>query len=93
MQNWFIYYKLDAATARRLEPRIRSMQDALTATTGISARLMQRADGDEQSTLMEVYEGVDDAAKFGAALARAIEQAQLPSLLVAQRRTERFVER
>lgn len=93
MQHWFVYYKLDAAAARDLEPRIRTMQRTLSATTGIPGRLMQRADGGAQSTLMEVYEGIDDAAAFDAALARAIEQAKLPSALVGQRRTERFVER
>jgi hypothetical protein len=92
VQHWFVYYKLDRVTARELEPRVRTMQQDIGATTGVRTRLMRRADGDDATTLLEVYEQVDDPAGFDHALAKAVARADLPAQLVAQRRCERFEE-
>ena len=94
MQHWFVYYKLDQDAVRELEPRIRAMQQALHAATGVQARLMQRADRErDTTTLLEVYERISEPAAFEAALAGALARADLPATLSAQRRTERFDDR
>lgn len=93
MEHWFVYYKLDAAAAADVEPAVRRLQRAVQAASGVRTRLMQRADGNGATTLLEVYEGVCEPAAFDDTLAAAIAQAGLPAPLLAQRRTERFEER
>ena len=93
MQHWFVYYKLDRVAASELEPRLRTMQQAISAATGVQTRLMRRADSDDATTLLEVYEQVVDPAGFDRILATAVARAALPAQLVAQRRCERFEER
>lgn len=88
----YIYYRVrDPATA---VPRVRAMQAALAADTGVTARLMRRSDDapSETTTLMEVYAGLADPAGFEAALQRAVVAHALHEVLVpgTQRHTERF---
>lgn len=92
MQYWFVYYKLDRTAASELEPRVRLMQQEVGAATGVQTKLMRRADRDEATTLLEVYERVAEPSEFNRALAAAIDRAALPAQLVAQRRIERFEE-
>ena len=92
MQHWFVYYKLDAASAREIEPRLRGMQ-AEIAASGVRARLMRRADSpDGPVTLLETYDGIGRPEAFEGTLAAAVARAGLPASLVAGRRTERFEE-
>ncbi len=93
MQHWFVYYKLDEAAAFDVEPRVRDLQKAVHAATGVRTRLMRRADRDSAMTLLEVYEGVSAPATFERELSVAVARAGLPARLIAQRRTERFEER
>lgn len=93
MQHWFVYYKLDRAAALEVQPRIRALQQEVSTATGVRTRLMQRADGDSATTLLEVYEQIAEPADFEQALSAAVARAQLPAPLIAQRRTERFEER
>ena len=51
-------------------------------------RRVEPADG--AVTLLEVYDGIEQAAAFDDRLAAAVSRAGLPASLVAQRRTERF---
>jgi hypothetical protein len=91
MQHWFVYYKLDPAAARGIEPRLRGMQAEIAAARGVRARLMRRADAaDGPVTLLEVYDGIEQPEAFEGALSAAVARAGLPAALVAQRRTERF---
>ena len=91
MQHWFVYYKLDPSAVREIEPRLRGMQQELAAAPGIRARLMRRVEpADGAVTLLEVYDGIEQAAAFDDRLAAAVSRACLPASLVAQRRTERF---
>ncbi len=93
MQHWFVYYKLDAAAAGEIEPRLRAMQARIATEGGVRARLMRRADtADGPLTLLEVYDGIGEPATFEASLAAAVARAGLPASLVGQRRTERFEE-
>jgi hypothetical protein len=91
MQHWFVYYKLDRAAAREIEPRLRGMQAEITAASGVAARLMRRADvPDGEVTLLEVYDGIGGPKPFEEMLSAAVARAGLPASLISQRRTERF---
>ncbi len=93
MQHWFVYYKVEASAVRGLEPRLRRMQQEAASEGGVRPRLMRRTDGDgEAATLLEVYDDIAHADAFKAALEAAVARADLPSSLLAQRRTERFEE-
>lgn len=91
MEHWYVYYKLPAADARRCAEALRPHLAALTAATGVPARLLRRADeAGETATLMEVYADIADPQAFAAALDAAL--AQWPLAARTARRTERFVE-
>jgi hypothetical protein len=91
MEHWFVYYKVSAAQAAALAPRLHDMIEELGSANRVHGRLLRRADerGD-QVTLMETYDGIVEPAAFGAALDGAVVRAGLPSDLVAARRIERF---
>jgi len=91
MQHWFVYYKLDAATAPALAPRLRELLREVAAATGVRGRLMRRADeSGERVTLMEVYDGIAQPQAFAAEFDRVTARVRLPAALLAQRRVERF---
>ncbi len=91
MEHWYVYYKLPTEEAQHCVEALRPQLAALTAATGVSARLLRRADETgETATLMEVYHGIADPPAFAAALETALPRG--PALARAARRTERFVE-
>jgi hypothetical protein len=91
MQHWFVYYKLDAATARVVEPSLRRMQLEVAGRGPVRARLLRRCDdGDGPVTLLETYDDIARPDDFAAVLDAAVVRAGLPPELLAQRRTERF---
>jgi tRNA-modifying protein YgfZ len=94
MEHWFIYYKLPAGEATRLNAAIRAMQEDLAARTGAHARLMRRPQAEnEQITLMEIYEDVADSAAFASLLDQALAaQPMLAPLRATPRRRETFVD-
>lgn len=92
MEHWFIYYKLPAAELTAVAERVRVMQGALAAATGVHGRLVRGTDVAEPLTLMEIYERIGDPARFAAALADAATHAGLPSTVLDARRIERFAE-
>ena len=93
MQQWFVYYKLDAAAAREAEPSVRRMQAQIARRSGVRPRLMRRCDdAGPLVTLMEVYEGIAQPQEFERLLADAVLDAGLPAAAATQRRAERFEE-
>lgn len=90
MEHWFVYYKLPVADLPEVEARVRVMQGALAAASGVHGRLMRRPEDGPVLTLMEVYERIEDPAAFGPVLEEAVAYAGLPSAWVQSRRTERF---
>jgi hypothetical protein len=91
MQHCFIYYKIEAAAAGDLAPRLRAMLQDVATATGARTRLLRRADGSDGAvTLLEVYEGIAAPQVFAKALAAALRRADLPQSLLAQRRVEKF---
>lgn len=64
--NYYVYYKVDAAKAAELKPRVERMFASIEKQTGVRGRWMRRRD--DAGTYMEVYEGVRDEAAFEAVL-------------------------
>ena len=89
MQHWYVYYKLAPSERDALCERVRRMQDHIARTTPVRARLLERTERGETTTVMEVYEGIGDADAFERALAAAVS-AHLPAAHAAARRIERF---
>jgi len=91
MQHWFVYYKLDAAAAREIEPRLRAMQTQIAAEGGVRTRLMRRADtADGPLTLLEVYDGIGKPATFEAS-PRGRGSARRPARLARRAAAHRAV--
>lgn len=89
--DYYIYYRSNESAAR-VRAIVDGLFKALERDTGVRGRLLRRAD--DQTTWMEVYEGVDDATAFEQALARAVGDHSVRTLLApgADRRIERFIE-
>lgn len=87
--HYYVYYRVATAQEARLRAAVERMQAALRSETGIAGRLLRRRD--DPQTWMEVYENVDDATRFEAALNAAMAHAGLDALLPAGRMIERFV--
>ncbi|MEF9996438.1 MAG: DUF4936 family protein [Burkholderiaceae bacterium] len=92
MEHWYVYFKLPAAEVAAVAERIRIMQGALAAASGVHGSLIRRVEVGETVTLMEVYERISDPQAFAAQLADASTHAGLAPELIAARRTERFCE-
>jgi len=91
VQHWYVYYKLTPAERDALREPVRHMQEQLARASGVRARLLERTEQGEagMATVMEVYEGIEDAAGFARQLDAAV-RAHLPEHHAAARRTERF---
>lgn len=91
MQHWYVYYKLTPAERDALREPVRHMQEQVARASGARTRLLERTERDEagMATVMEVYEGIDDAGRFARQLDAAV-RAHLPAEHVAARRIERF---
>jgi hypothetical protein len=83
MNYYYVYYKVAPERVERLRADVARLFEALEKQCAVRGRWMRRRD--DPSTYMEVYEDVQDAAAFEAALAR--EGAKLG----VERRLERFV--
>ena len=81
--NYYVYYKVDPKRLAELRAGVERLFSAIERECGVRGRWMHRRD--DPVTYMEVYEGVQDCAKFEAVLQR--ESAGLG----LQRRTELFV--
>jgi hypothetical protein len=91
MLAYYIYYRVDPAQTAVAEARVRELQTALDCRTGVAGRLLKKRD--EPHLWMEVYEEVENAARFEETLAQLVEEKGLRSLLApdAERRVECFV--
>jgi hypothetical protein len=91
MQHWFVYYRIEAAAADDLAPRLRAMLRDVATASGARTRLLRRADSSDGAvTLLEVYEGIAAPQVFATELAAALQRTDLPQSLLAQRRVEKF---
>ena len=89
MEHWYVYYKVPAADTAAVAKRVRAMFNAF-GDGAPRARLLQRVDGDDVVTLMEVYEPVMDGVAFASVLDDAVRASGLAAGIVAGRRIERF---
>jgi len=78
--NFYIYYRVPAQNAERARVAVRELQRELSDIAGISGRLLRRRD--DETTWMEIYENVQDGARFEAELAKQVERRGLVALLV-----------
>jgi Domain of unknown function (DUF4936) len=77
--NFYIYYRVEPASAAVLEPRIREMQAALHHQTRVTGRLLKKRD--EPLLWTEVCENVAVAEGFEDALLRVVEEYRIRQLL------------
>jgi len=92
MPGYYIYYRVAPEHAASLEARVRAMQAALAAKTGIAGRLLEKRG--EPLLWMEVYEDLADGERFEQALSRLVTEHGLTDGLLpgSQRKTECFIE-
>lgn len=91
MRDLYIYYKVPAARARALWPRVQAMQATLLARHGVAGTLRRRPEiHDGRQTWMEIYPAAP--ADIDALLAHALEAAQLSQELDGARHTEVFTD-
>ncbi len=83
MNYYYVYYKVAPERVERLRADVARLFEALEKQCGVRGRWMRRRD--DPSTYREVYEAVQDAAAFEAALARE------GTKLGVERRLERVV--
>ena len=81
--NYYVYYKVDPKRLAELREGVAHLFAVVERECGVTGRWMHRRD--DPATYMEVYEGVEDTAKFEAVLSRESEGLGL------KRRTELFV--
>jgi hypothetical protein len=91
MIDLYVYYKVPAQHAARLEPLVRAMQAGLAAAHATAPLLKRRpGESDGVQTWMEVYPAVNDS--FAGALARAAADAGVAELLAGPRHAEVFMD-
>lgn len=81
--NYYVYYKVDPASAEALRVRVEALFDRIEREFGVRGRWMRRRD--DAATFMEVYEGAPETAAFEAML-----EGEGSGLGVA-RKVERFI--
>ena len=77
--SFYIYYRIPAQNAERARAAVRELQRELSDIAGISGRLLRRRD--DETTWMEIYEDVQDGARFETELAKLVERRGLAALL------------
>lgn len=68
--SYYIYYRVDGEQEAAATKAVRKVMDAVLLGTGISGRLMKKRN--EPLLWMEIYESVNDEAKFEWELAEAV---------------------
>jgi hypothetical protein len=91
MIDLYVYYKVRAQNASRLEPLVRAMQARLCAKLGVAGNLKRRPEAhDGMQTWMEVYPAVADT--FAASLEVAAGEAGMAGLIEGGRHAEVFTD-
>lgn len=92
MEHWYIYYECPRDSSVETIKCVRMMQQVLGVQLGSAGRLLQRIDGKDRVTLMEIYEQIDDPQRFASALADALAHSGLAVELCNARHVERFTD-
>jgi uncharacterized protein DUF4936 len=87
---YYVYYKVPRENAARARDAIERLQRDLAAATGVHGRLLRRRD--DETTWMEIYEDVRDAARLESALDELARRHGVSALLASggARRQEVF---
>lgn len=87
---YYVYYKVPRENAGRARAAVEQLQRDVAANTGVQGRLLRRRD--DETTWMEIYENVPDAAKLEAALGDQARRHGIAALLApgSGRKTEVF---
>ena len=90
MFHYYIYYRVTPDDTHTLKTLVASMQARLKCQTGVMGRYLTKRD--DPLLWMEIYEGVENAAQFEAALAQSVEKFEIEMFLAdgSQRKTECF---
>lgn len=89
--EFYVYYRARCEHAPELQAAVRDMQAALSNRYKVHTALKRRPQAqDGRYTWMEVY--ADASPGFEAALAEAVEQTGIASLIDGERHIEAFVE-
>ena len=89
MEHWYVYYECPPDAVSEVVKRAQLMQGKLFASHGTVGRLVQSVGTGNRTTLMEIYEHIDQPERFSAALADALADSGLDTLRDA-RHIERF---
>ena len=68
--SYYVYYQVEAQRADAVRVAVTRLQQGLSRATGIQGNLQCRRD--KPQTWMEIYEGIEDAAVFEAALSEQL---------------------
>ena len=90
MQHWYVYYKVARGERDATIERVRRVQERIAGSTSARVRLLERTEQSETTTVMEVYEDIDQPERFGATLDAVVRASGLPEAHIAARRIERF---
>ncbi len=90
--SYYIYYRVDAAQAGVCAAAVQQLLATMQARTGVRGRVLKKRN--EPLLWMEIYEPVNDEAKFEWGLAEAVAASGINALLQAgsTRHTECFAE-
>lgn len=90
MWHYYIYYRVASDDTHTLETLVASMQARLECQTGVMGRFLKKR-GDPL-LWMEIYEDVENAEGFEAALMQAVEKFEIEIFLAdgSQRKVECF---
>lgn len=92
MEHWYVYYECPTEAAGEIVERAQLMQHALLTSHGTAGRLVKGMGKGMRTTLMEIYEHIDQPERFSAALADALAHSGLTPEMRAARHTERFID-
>jgi hypothetical protein len=77
--NYYVYYRVPTGNAERARAAVATLQRELAGATGIGGQLLRRRD--DETTWMEIYEGVEDAVRFEAKLAELVDRHGVETLV------------
>jgi hypothetical protein len=90
VQHWYVYYKVARSERDATLAQVRRMQEQIAGKARVRVRLLERTEVAEATTVMEVYEDIEQVGAFAAMIEDAVRTSGLSPAIVAARRTERF---
>ncbi len=86
--HYYIYYRVDPERAETCAAKVHELIADVEQATGVAGRTLRKRG--EPNLWMEIYEGVEDEAKFEWAIADAVARLKIQELL--QEHTTRHIE-